>query len=219
MTSENFMGTFINITIVCRLKDWFCKYNLENAFCAFPEAVRKLNGDDNLNVLKCAITRSNGKLFSIQQTRWRHQMETFSALLVICTGNSPVPGEFPTQRPVTQSFDVFFVLRLNKRLSKQSWGWWLETLSRPLWGHCNGVMTKGMQSNDSPIYLQKTDHSSQRVCSAEKYFHVMTSSWYKSLPTNIRLIQIRNPLTMHVLHCVIIVLNERLRGHHMCNSW
>ena len=39
---------------------------------------------------------------------WRHQMETFSALLAICAGNSPVPGEFPAQRPVTQSFDVFF---------------------------------------------------------------------------------------------------------------
>ena len=53
---------------------------------------------------------------------WRHQMETFSTLLAICAGNSPVPGEFPTQRPVTRSFDVFLDLRLNKRLSKQSWG-------------------------------------------------------------------------------------------------
>ena len=68
---------------------------------------------------------------------WRHQMETFSASLAICAGNSPVPGEFPAQRPVTRSFDVFFDLRLNKRLSKQSWGWWFETLSRPLWRHCN----------------------------------------------------------------------------------
>ena len=68
---------------------------------------------------------------------WRHQMETFSALLVICVGNSPVPGEFPTQRPVRQSFDVFFDMRLNKRLSKQSWGWWFETLSHPLWRHRN----------------------------------------------------------------------------------
>ena len=42
---------------------------------------------------------------------WRHQMETFSALLAICAGNSPVPGEFPTQRPVTRSFDVFLDLR------------------------------------------------------------------------------------------------------------
>ena len=57
-------------------------------------------------------------------------METFSALLAICAGSSPVPGEFPAQRPVTRNFDVFFDLRLNKRLSKQSWGWWFETLSR-----------------------------------------------------------------------------------------
>ena len=49
----------------------------------------------------------------------------------------PVPGEFLTQRPVTRSFDVFFDLRLNKRLSKQSWGWWFETLSHPLWRHRN----------------------------------------------------------------------------------
>ena len=59
---------------------------------------------------------------------WRHQMETFSALLAI----------FPAQRPVTQSSDVFFDQRLNKRLSKQSWGRWFEMLSRPLWRHCNG---------------------------------------------------------------------------------
>ena len=68
---------------------------------------------------------------------WRHQMETFSALLAICAGNSPVPGEFPTQRPVTQSFDVYFDLRPDKRLSKQSWGWWFETLSHSLWRHRN----------------------------------------------------------------------------------
>ena len=72
-------------------------------------------------------------------TWWRHQMETFAALLAICAGNSPVPGEFPAQRPVTQSFDVFFDLRLNKRLSKQSWCWWFETLSRPLWRHSNDL--------------------------------------------------------------------------------
>ena len=46
-------------------------------------------------------------------------METFSALLALCAGNSPVTGEFPLQRPVTRSFDVFFDLCLNKWLSKQ----------------------------------------------------------------------------------------------------
>ena len=56
-------------------------------------------------------------------------METFSALLAICAGNSPVSGEFSTQRPVTRSFDIFFDLRLNKRFSQQSWGWLFDTLS------------------------------------------------------------------------------------------
>ena len=70
-------------------------------------------------------------------TWWRHQMETFSALLALCAGNSPVTGDFPSQKPVTLSFDVFFDLRLNKGLSKQTWGWWFETPSRSLWRHCN----------------------------------------------------------------------------------
>ena len=69
---------------------------------------------------------------------WRHQTETFSALLAICAGNSSVIGEFQVQRPVTQGFDVYFDLRLNKRLSKQWWGWWFETPSHPLRCHCNG---------------------------------------------------------------------------------
>ena len=64
-------------------------------------------------------------------------METFSAVLAICAGNSPVPGEFLAQRPVTRSFDVFFDLRLNKRLNKQSSCLWFETISRPLWCHSN----------------------------------------------------------------------------------
>ena len=67
-------------------------------------------------------------------------METFSALLAICEGNSQVPGEFPAQRPVTRSFDVLFDLRLSKRLSKQSRGLWFEMLSRPLWRHRNDII-------------------------------------------------------------------------------
>ena len=69
---------------------------------------------------------------------WRHQMETFSALLAICAGKSPVTGEFFVQSPVTRCFGVFFDLRLNKRFCKQWWGWCFETPSRPLWRHCNG---------------------------------------------------------------------------------
>ena len=68
---------------------------------------------------------------------WRHQIETFSAWLVICAGNSPVTGEFPTQWPVTWSFDVFFDPRLNDWLSKQSLSWWFETPPRTLLCHSN----------------------------------------------------------------------------------
>ena len=57
---------------------------------------------------------------------WRHQMETFSVLLALCAGNSPVTGEFPSQRPVTRSIDILFDLRLNKRLSKQRRRRWFE---------------------------------------------------------------------------------------------
>ena len=56
-------------------------------------------------------------------------------------GNSPVSGEFPAQRPVTRSFDAFFHLRLNKRLSKLSSGWWFETPSLPWWRQCNVTCT------------------------------------------------------------------------------
>ena len=62
---------------------------------------------------------------------WRHQMEIYSALLALCHRWTP------RTKPVTQSFDVFFHLRLNKRLSKQSWGWWFETPSHSLLRHSN----------------------------------------------------------------------------------
>ena len=101
---------------------------------------------------------------------WRHQTETFSALLDLCAGNSRVTGGFPSQRPVKRSFDVFFDLRINKRLSKQSWGWWFETPSRSPWRHCNGgpcadwnydVQTKAI----SPVYScpERSFHATDTV--------------------------------------------------------
>ena len=74
-------------------------------------------------------------------------METFSALLALCVGNSPVIGEFPSQRPVMWSFDVFFDLGLNKRLSKQSRCWWFET---PVWFHCDAYTQKNISGCTFP---------------------------------------------------------------------
>ena len=70
------------------------------------------------------MTSSNGNIFRVTGP--------------LC-GEFTGPGEFPTQRSVMRSFYVFFVLRLNKRLNKQPWGWWFETPSWSLWRHCNVV--------------------------------------------------------------------------------
>ena len=77
-------------------------------------------------------------------------METFSKLLVLFTGNSLVTGEFPSQRPVTQSFG----LHLNKQLSKQPGCWWFEMPLCSLWRHCNVLMSwwhKEQDINSSSI--------------------------------------------------------------------
>ena len=62
-----------------------------------------------------------------------HVFELYMALQL----NTPVTGDFPAQRTVTWIFDAFFDLRLHKRLSKQSWRWWFEMPSCPLWRHSN----------------------------------------------------------------------------------
>ena len=73
-----------------------------------------------LSLLVCLMmTSSNGNIFRV-------------------TG--PLCGEFTSQRQVTRSFDVFLDLRLNKPLSKQLWGLWFETLSRPLWRHSDAEL-------------------------------------------------------------------------------
>ena len=105
---------------------------------------------------------------------WRHQMETFSALLALCVGNSPVTGESPSHRPVTRSFDAFFDLRLNKLFSKQSWGWWFETPSRSSWRHCNVV---GHESSDvidqwlSRVTQSSVETLADRFKSDQKVIH------------------------------------------------
>ena len=67
---------------------------------------------------------------------WRHQMETFSALLALCVGNSGHQW-IPCTKASDAELWCFFDLRLSKRLSKQSWGWWFKTPLHPLWCHCN----------------------------------------------------------------------------------
>ena len=68
---------------------------------------------------------------------WRHQMEASSALLAICTGNSPVTGEFPAQSQWRGALICCIICaRLNGWVR---WGWWFEKPLRPLLRHCNGI--------------------------------------------------------------------------------
>ena len=94
-----------------------------------------LRMSSHLSLSKLPTSHKSGKSqgdSKIGQT-WRN---IFRVTCHLC-GEFTGPGEFPTQRPVTQMFDVFFDLRLNKWLSKQPWGWWFETPSWSLWRQCN----------------------------------------------------------------------------------
>ena len=102
-------------------------------------------------------------------------METFSALLALCA------GWIPSQRSVTRKFG----LPLNKRLSKQSWGWWFETPSRSLWRHCNVELL------------------SPTVSDIEKKFMTTFPRVHKSLKA----------LTPHVRHTYLLLQNDIRHGH------
>ena len=97
-------------------------------------------------IWKCHI-HDYSHFFQTSTAGWRHQIETFSALLALCEGNSLVTGKFPTQRPVTPSFDVFFDLRPNKRTRKPSRRRWYQRPLRSLWRHCNGLTKHHLGGN------------------------------------------------------------------------
>ena len=105
-------------------------------------------------------------------------METYFALLVLCAGNSPVTGEFPSQRPVTRSFDVFFDLGLNKRLSEKSKRWWFETPSCSLWRH--RMIQASMSRQDVKRKTHKNKHLMSFFYSVVPYhrfrFHSRTTN-------------------------------------------
>ena len=100
------------------------------------------------------MTSSNGNIFRVTGP--------------LC-GEFTGPGEFPTQRPVTRSFDVLFDLRLNKRLSKQPWGWWFETPARSLWRQRN----------------------------VENITHYTTNSWFIMVFCIIKILSICSPRLTH----------------------
>ena len=130
-----FMYCYVDISV--RFEYEMCESVPNTIGCQFNVAHYDMILHTALQCMKQAI---NQRLKSQNTphilTWWCHQMETFSALLALCVGNSLVTGEFSLQRPVTGSFDVFFDLHPNKQLSKQSWDWCCGTPSSSLC-HCN----------------------------------------------------------------------------------
>ena len=122
------------------------------------------------------MTSSNGNIFRVTGPLF---------------GNTPVTDEFPSQRPVTRGFDVFFDPRLNKQLSKQSWGWWFELPSRPLWRHCIDfrdrgwvsriqfsihIYTAGRLSRSTLVYYHRTN-AHDAIAALYIYIYIYIHEW------------------------------------------
>ena len=93
------------------------------------------------------------------------------------------PFVVPAQRPVTRSFEAFFGLRLNKRLSKQSWGWWFETLSCPLWRHRNANAW-----NTQMHRMKSSCPKSQEICKCPN-FSCGNDSWENTIQPHMTVIE------------------------------
>ena len=135
-------------------------------------------------------------------------METLSALLALCEGNSPVAGEFPSQRPVTRSFAVFFDLCLNKRLSKERWGWWFETLSCPLWRDCNARQHRG-RCHRITLAIGKTCNAYRNLQGNVHY----KSNWKKICSFH------RNGIAMWIFKKCISLVYSNLRTLFTCMTY
>ena len=91
-----------------------------------------------VSTLHCRVSTVSFRAYTYK-TMMTSSMETFSALLAICAGNSPrSPVNSPHKGQWRGALIFSLICALNKRLSKQSWAWWFETPSCSLWRHCNG---------------------------------------------------------------------------------
>ena len=140
---EIFLGLFVGTLIIqnCSLDTRF-----EIAFRWMPQNLT--NEKSTLFSGNDLVPSGNKPLPELMLAQIHCHMASLGHMMTSSNGNifrvtGHLCGEFtcpqwiPRTQPVTRSFDVFFDLRLNKRLSKQWWGWWFETLSCPLWLHRN----------------------------------------------------------------------------------
>ena len=110
---------------------------------------------------------------------------------------------------MTRSFGVFFVMRLNKRLSKQSWDWWFETTSCLLWRHCNVYMFG--------VVIDNRDRSREALCNMtvakRQYWHEELRAWYAGY---MHLTGVGNKYTYQ---WALMVLYNMTRHLFIRNSW
>ena len=92
--------------------------------------------------------------------------------------NSPITGELSSQRPLTRIFDVFFDLRLNKRLSKQSIRRWFETPSRTLWRHRNELSN----AHINKFWRNCKPSSGDKLCANSCLQNVTHMGWQLTSP-------------------------------------
>ena len=150
-------------------------------------------------------------------------METFAASLAFCEENPPVTGRFPSQRPVTRSFDDLFVLCLNEKLIKQARRRWFETHLRLLWRHFNFPRDWTAIAHYSPAAgpLHITNSPQTRLLSRDSFWW---SKYFKDLCARHLLLTIyhnfREQLTLPRLDwrgCMFYIeLNAMSNTSHMC---
>ena len=130
-------------------------------------------------------------------TWWRHQIETFPA------ENSPHKGQW-------RGALVIFYLRLNKRLSKQPWGWWFETLSRPLWRH-RSESHKICSHVQNPLFCLRNTFSVSLMYPCSSYLHYRNCDKTQWNTLHFGFVSVINIYIYIVLSIIIWVDNQRFR--------
>ena len=141
---------------------------IKKKYCWFPgETVTSAQSGRAVKFLKWFICMKSGSHVCIPVMTSSNGLFprywTFVRRILGSPVNSP-----HKERPVTRSFDAFFDLHLNKRLSIQWQGWWFETPSPSLWRHCNAKIANVPSAADTKLWskiISLSEHTNQEKAS------------------------------------------------------
>ena len=143
-----------NLTLKITQGTWLV-YDLISITGLFPFLVRKYS--EQFDMRYCNINWSSTGFASTQTVVFRIQVKQYFYMMTWSNGNiflvtGPLWEKFTGYQwiPLTKNGDaeLWCFLRLNKRLSKQSWREWFKTPLCSLWGHCNKI-GNGIEDNFS----------------------------------------------------------------------